>query len=228
MGLTSAPTSERAAAALPRRRIGVLGGSFDPVHVGHLALAASAQAALRLDEILFVPAGIAWQKDGAAASAAERTEMLRLALSQRPGWSIDEREIRRGGPSYTIDTLRELRGERGPEPALVLLLGSDQFRNLETWHEYAELSHHGHIAVTRRGPARLTDLPERLEALLAQRGTDALPDAPSGSIVLFTMPPVPVSSSGIRTQLAAGEKPEQLLPPGVLDYIERKRLYRRR
>lgn len=208
-----------------RRRIGVLGGSFDPVHVGHLALARAAQTALRLDEVRFVPAGIAWQKDGATASAADRLAMLRVAVGRHPGWTIDECELRRAGPSYTIDTLRELRAALGPQPALILLLGGDQFRNLATWRAFDELARHAHIAVTQRGPGRFSDLPEPLETLLAQRGRDALPDAPAGSIVFFTMPPVAVSSSGIRAQLAAGERPESLLPPGVLDYIENRHLY---
>ena len=210
-----------------RRRIGILGGSFDPVHVGHLALARSAQAALRLDEIRFIPAGTAWQKGGAAASAAHRVAMLRLAIGQQAGWLIDECEMRRPGASYTIDTLHELRAALGPEPALVLLLGADQFRNLGTWRASDELVRHCHLAVTQRGPRGLAGLPGPVEALLTAHGAEALPDAPSGAIVFFTMPPVPASSSGIRAQLAAGERPAELLPRGVLDYIERNRLYLR-
>ncbi len=219
MGLTRA--------AGQRRRIGLLGGSFDPVHVGHIALARAAQSALLLDELRFIPAGLAWQKGNAAASASDRVAMLQLALGSQPDWIIDQCEVRRTGPSYTIDTLLELRAGLGPEPALVLLLGADQFRNLPSWHRFDELPLHCHLAVTQRAPRQLSALPEPLEALLAQRGSDALPDAPAGTIVFFTMPPVPVSSSGIRAQLAAGQRPVELLPPGVLDYIEHNRLYLR-
>lgn len=219
MGLTRA--------ARQRRRIGLLGGSFDPVHVGHIALARAAQSALLLDEVRFIPAGIAWQKGGALAGAGDRVAMLRLALGAEPGWVIDQCELRRPGASYTIDTLLELRAALGAEPALVLLLGADQFRNLPSWQRFGELLAHCHIAVTQRAPRQLAELPAALEALLAERGSDALPDAPAGSIVFFNMPPVPVSSSGIRAQLAAGQQPAELLPPGVLDYIEHKRLYLR-
>lgn len=215
-----------AAHLMARRRIGLLGGSFDPVHVGHLALARAAQSALRLDEVRFVPAGEAWQKGGAVASATARVAMLRAALAGHAHWSIDECEVRRPGPSYTIDTLRELRAALGPDPALVLLLGGDQFRNLGTWRAFTELPQWCHIAVTQRGPGALGSAPAPLATLLAQRGSDALTDAPAGSIVFFTMPPVAVSSSGIRAQIARGERPPELLPPGVLDYIERNSLYR--
>ncbi|MBW6494094.1 MAG: nicotinate (nicotinamide) nucleotide adenylyltransferase [Burkholderiaceae bacterium] len=219
MGLTRA--------AGQRRRIGLLGGSFDPVHVGHIALARAAQSALLLDEVHFIPAGIAWQKGGAVASSGDRVAMLQLALGSESSWIIDHCELQRPGASYTIDTLLELRAALGPEPALVLLLGADQFRNLPSWQRFGELLEHCHLAVTQRAPRQLSELPEVLEALLAARGSDALPDAPAGSIVFFNMPPVPVSSSGIRAQLAAGQQPAELLPPGVLDYIESKHLYLR-
>ena len=210
-----------------RRRIGLLGGSFDPVHVGHLALARAAQSALLLDEVRFVPAGVAWQKGGAAASAEHRVAMLRIALDSQPGWVIEQCEIRRAGASYTIDTLLELRAELGAEAALVLLLGADQFRNLATWQRFDELPRHCHLGVTQRVPGQLSDLPDPVERLLSLHGRDALPDTSAGSIVFFNMPPVPVSSSGIRAQLVAGDRPAELLPPGVLDYIERNHLYLR-
>ncbi|MCC7483315.1 MAG: nicotinate-nicotinamide nucleotide adenylyltransferase, partial [Hyphomicrobiales bacterium] len=122
-----------------RRRIGLLGGTFDPIHVGHLALAHAARDALRLDEVRLVPTGRSWQKAGAGAGVAARLAMVRRAVSAIPGVVVDDRETRRAGASYTIDTLIELRAELGAEPALVLLLGSDQLRNLATWHRYREL-----------------------------------------------------------------------------------------
>lgn len=204
----------------------MLGGTFDPVHVGHLALAHAARTALRLDEVRFVPTGRSWQKRGSGAPAAARLGMVRTAIAGTPGFVVDDREIRRPGPSYTIDTLAELRAEVGPAPALVLVLGSDQLRNLATWHRYDELLGHAHIAATRRGAHRLAGFDAPLEALLAAHGRDALPDAPCGAIVFFRMPPVAVSASALRAQLARGERPLELLPPGVLAYIDRHRLYR--
>ncbi len=209
-----------------RRRIGLLGGTFDPIHVGHLALARAAREALLLDEVRFIPTGQSWQKSGCGVDAAARLDMVRLAVGSTPGCVVDDREVRRAGASYTIDTLIELRAELGPEPALVLVLGSDQLRNLATWHRYRELLDHAHIAATQRGTQPLATLDAPVEALLAAHGRDALPDAPAGAIVYFRMAPVPVSATALRERLARGERPAELLPPAVLDYIERHRLYR--
>ena len=212
---------------MTRRRIGLLGGTFDPIHVGHLALARAARDALRLDEVRLLPTGRSWQKAGVVADATQRLEMVRLALQGEPGLVADERETRRGGPSYTVDTLAELRAELGPEPALVLLLGSDQLRNLNTWHRWQALVSLAHLACTQRERVSLADLPAEVEALLQSHGAQALPDAPAGAIVLFSMPPVPVSATALRAQLARGERPDGLVPPAVLDYIESQRLYGR-
>ncbi|RPH67227.1 MAG: nicotinate-nucleotide adenylyltransferase [Burkholderiales bacterium] len=209
-----------------RRRIGLLGGTFDPIHVGHLALARAARDALRIDELRFVPTGRSWQKTGSGVGAAARLEMVRIAISPIAGFVVDDREVRRAGASYTIDTLIELRAELGPEPALVLVLGSDQLRNLATWHRYDELLRYAHIAATTRGAHRLAQFDAPVEALVAAHGREALPDAPAGAIVFFRMPPVPVSATALRERLARGERPLELLPAGVLDYIERHRLYR--
>ncbi len=209
-----------------RRRIGLLGGTFDPIHVGHLALARAARDALRLDEVRFVPTGRSWQKAGAGAGVEARLAMVQLAVSAIPGFVVDDRETRRTGPSYTIDTLLELRAELGAEPALVLVLGSDQLRNLATWHRHDELLQHAHIAATVRNANPLSDFDAPVEALVAAHGRDALPDTPAGAIVFFAMPPVPASASALRERLARGERPVELLPARVLDYIERHRLYR--
>ncbi|MFP5460364.1 MAG: nicotinate-nucleotide adenylyltransferase [Gammaproteobacteria bacterium] len=210
-----------------RRRIGILGGTFDPIHVGHLALARAARAALTLDEVRFVPTGASWQKGGVVADPGQRLEMVRLAVADDAGFCADARETRRSGPSYTVDTLAELRSELGPGPALVLLLGSDQLHNLPTWHRWRELVSLAHIACTQRERVGLQDLPQEVEDLLREHGRQAIPDAASGSVVLFSMPPVPVSATALRAQLARGERPAGLLPPAVLEYIESRKLYGR-
>lgn len=212
---------------MARRRIGILGGTFDPVHVGHLALARAARAALSLDEVRFVPTGRSWQKDASAADARERLAMVRLAIADEPGLVADARETLRAGASYTVETLAELRAELGAHPAIVLLMGSDQLRNLATWHRYRELLDFAHIGCTQRERIGLERLPAEVDALVASRGRDALPDAPAGAIVFFTMPPVPVSATALRERLALGERPAELVPPAVLDYIDSQRLYRR-
>lgn len=212
-----------------RRRIGLVGGTFDPPHVGHLALARAARDAWALDEVRLMPTGRSWQKSGAGATSAQRLAMVRLALAgvaPEERLVVDDREVRRDGPTYTVDTLRALRAELGPEPMLVLVLGSDQLRNLHTWHRWRELFEHAHLVATQRERVPLDALPPEVEAELAARGADALPDAPSGSIAFFRMPAVPVSATALRAQLARGERPAGLSPPAVLDYIETTGLYR--
>lgn len=209
-----------------RRRVGILGGTFDPIHIGHIALARAARDALRLDELRFVPTGRSWQKDAAAADAAQRLAMVQLAVAGEHGIVADARETRRTGPTYTVDTLAELRDELGPEAAIVLLMGSDQLRNLATWRRYGELLGLAHLACTQRERASLEELPPEVDALVRAHGRDALPDAPSGAIVFFGMPPVPVSATALRASLARGERPAELVPPAVLAYIDSHHLYR--
>jgi nicotinate-nucleotide adenylyltransferase len=209
-----------------RHRLGLFGGTFDPIHVGHLALARAALDALALDELRLIPTGRSWQKAQAGASAEQRVQMARLAVADDPRFVVDDREARRPGLTYTVDTLRELRGEVGAECALVLLLGSDQLHNLPTWEGWESLLDYAHLAVTQRERIALAGFPAAVEALLARHGRDALPDAPFGSVVFFGMPPVPVSATALRRQLASGQMPLELVPPAVLDYIRSHHLYR--
>lgn len=209
-----------------RRRIGLLGGTFDPIHLGHVVLAQWARDELSLDEVRLLPTGRSWQKDASGASARQRVAMARLAVAAAPGLDVDDRETRRQGSTYTIDTLMELRAEVGPEPALVWLMGSDQLHNLASWHRYPELLAHAHLAVTQRERIGLRDFPQPVEDLLNRHGAQTLPDEAAGSIVFFRMPPVPVSATALRDRLAAGDRPVELVAPAVLDYIEQAGLYR--
>ncbi|MBP8310283.1 MAG: nicotinate-nucleotide adenylyltransferase, partial [Burkholderiaceae bacterium] len=205
---------------MSRRHIGLLGGTFDPVHVGHLALAHSACVAFKLDEMRLIATGAPWQKSGVIASPVQRLAMLRLAIAGDPRLQADPREVERAGPTYTVDTLAQLRAELGPEVSLILILGSDQLRNLASWHRWRELLQHAHLACTQREQVPLADLPAPVEALVQAHGAQALPDAPAGSIVFFTMPPLPVSATSLRQALARGERPADFVPPAVFDYIE--------
>lgn len=208
-----------------RERLGLLGGTFDPIHVGHLALARAAIVALRLDRVVLLPTGQPWQKPGLGTPGAHRLEMVRRAIAGDARLSVDDLELRRPGRTYTIDTLAQLRAAHGAQPLLAWIMGSDQLRNLSSWHRWRELLDHAHLAVTQRERVPLSGLPAEVDALVAERGADALPDAPAGSIVFFRMPPVPVSATAVRAQLAARQRPDGLVPPSVLDYIDRHHLY---
>jgi nicotinate (nicotinamide) nucleotide adenylyltransferase len=146
----------------PARAIGLLGGSFDPVHRGHLQLARDARDQLGLAEVRWLPAGQPWQKTG-LTPAGHRLAMVHLALQDESRMSVDAHEIERDGPSYTIDTLRELRRALGPQVPLVLLIGGDQLERLDTWRAWDELLNHAHLAVARRNDAVLV-LNDRLHA----------------------------------------------------------------
>jgi nicotinate-nucleotide adenylyltransferase len=217
--------------------VGLLGGTFDPVHIGHLALSRTAIDALRLDRLLVIPSGQPWQKKNGVTPAQHRLQMLNLALAPwlkgnngaRGLMEVDPLETARDGPSYTIDTLIEIRQrtsiEQDRNTSLILILGSDQFRNLATWHRWNELLNYCHIAVTQREHIGLSDLPQPVEQLLQQHGCQTLPEKTSGSIVFFSMPPVAVSSTALRRSLQLHEDVTTLVPPTVLQYIQQNKLY---
>ncbi len=207
-------------------RIGLLGGSFDPVHVGHIALARAAQTALQLDAIRFIPTARSWQKQHRQTDAGHRIAMLREAIASHPDWRVDDRETCRGGDSYTIDTLASLRGELGTKVALVLIIGSDQLQNLASWHRWQELTDFCHIAATQRETVGLHDFPAAVEAFLETHGRDALSDTAAGDVVFFRMPAVAVSSTRLRAAIRRHEPVAELLPHGVAHYIALNDLYR--
>jgi nicotinate-nucleotide adenylyltransferase len=218
-------------------RLGLLGGTFDPVHIGHLALARTAIEALHLKQLRFIPSGQPWQKTHVITPSEHRLQMLKLALApwladapnEQGLMSIDALETRRWGPSYTIDTLIETRqraiSEQQNSTSLVLILGSDQFRNLPTWHRWDELLNYCHIAVTQRESISLSNLPDPVERLLQRHGGQTLPDKQAGTIVFFSMPPVAVSSTALRRSLQLHEDVTTLVPPTVLHYIQQNKLY---
>jgi nicotinate-nucleotide adenylyltransferase len=231
------PISYRTKNGFNLARLGLLGGTFDPIHIGHLALARTAIDALHLDQLMFIPSGQPWQKTRTITPAKHRLQMLNLALAPwlsannngQALMGIDALETRREGPSYTIDTLIEIsqRDENGAKSnnSLILVLGSDQFRNLATWHRWEELLNYCHIAVTQRETISLSDLPEPVEQLLQRHGCQTLPEKTAGSIVFFSMPPVAVSSTALRRSLQLHEDVTTLVPPTVLQYIQQNKLY---
>ena len=216
----------------PHTPVALLGGTFDPVHLGHLGLADDARRALGVDEIRLIPAGDPPHRSAPGASAAHRLAMLRLAIERHPGLAIDDRELRRRGKSYTALTLDELRAEDADRP-LIMILGADAFRGLPTWHRWQDLLALAHVAVAARpGDPFDAALPEALVPLWRSRRTrdrGELFSTPAGRILVVTIVPRDISASAIRAALARGGPDalsvRALLPPAVWDYIAEHRLY---
>lgn len=191
------------------RRIGLFGGTFDPVHRAHLALANAAVQALALDEVRWVPAGQPWQKTREITPAGHREAMLRLALAGEPRFVLDLRELQRTGPSYTVETVRALQAE-APDARWFLLIGADQFAGLHTWREWRELLSRVTLAVAARPGASL----------------EADPEVQAAARAPVPLPPMAISSTDIRQRVARGEPIDHLVPAAVAGYIDRQALYR--
>jgi nicotinate-nucleotide adenylyltransferase len=189
-------------------KLGVLGGTFDPIHIAHLLLAEQAREQLYLDRVLFIPAGDPWRKASRrVAPAVHRLAMTRLAVAGNPGFVVDDCEVTREGPTYTADTLRELH-ERYPRDQLYLLLGEDALADLPFWHEPASLAENATIVVAPRGGFVLPELPFDPE-----------------SVVRITMPFLDVSSTDLRSRARHGKSLRYLVPDAVIDYIRDHRVY---
>jgi nicotinate-nucleotide adenylyltransferase len=222
--------------------IGLLGGSFDPIHVGHIALARAASTALKLDEVQLLPAGQPWQKAHLKTPAEHRLAMVEIAALAFPSFadsstrlSVNTIEIGSDKPTYTVETLEALHSvaalEKTTKPKrYVLIIGSDQLRNLATWHRYQDILKFAHIAVTQRESVSMQGLPSDVEALVSAFGRDSLSDSLAGSLVYFRMPPVAVSSTALRMALKANSPQtalvSHLLPAGVFKYISENKLYK--
>ena len=193
------------------RRVGMFGGAFDPPHVAHRALVQTALQQLQLDRLHLVPTGRAWHKPRALSDATHRLAMAELAFGDLAGVVVDPRETLRQGPSYTVDSLRELQ-EIYPEAQLYLLIGADQARVLQTWHDWQGVLRAAIVCVAGRG------------------GHTAPPvEPPSGFAARFTplrLPDIPVSATDIRTRAAAGQSIAPLVGDAVARYIDSHRLYR--
>lgn len=197
---------------MSRQRIGVFGGSFDPVHNGHLALATSALDHFKLDAVRWVPAGQPWQKAAQPLTAGEhRAAMVRLAILGQQRFAIDESELKRQGASYTIDTLDALHTAL-PNAELVLVIGQDQYARLHTWHEWRALLSRVTLAVAVRDGGSVRGSPE---VQAAWHRVEPLP-----------MPAVAVSSTQVRECIARGEDIRAMVPTPVARYIELHQLYR--
>lgn len=194
------------------KRIGLFGGSFNPPHLAHLALGRLARDAMQLDELRWLPAGQPWQKPaGTLAPAEHRAAMVRLLAQDAPGFVVDEREIHRPGPSTTIATVRELLAEQ-PGAEIVLVIGQDQYANLHTWRDAAQLRSLVTLAVAARDgqtpapPAAWAGVKHRMQVL--------------------PLPPMAISATDIRQRIALGQPIAALVGPAVAGYIDQHHLYR--
>ena len=209
--------------------IGIMGGTFDPVHFGHLRLAQEAAEILGLELVRWVPAGQPWHRVAPLASAAHRLEMVRLAIEKNPLFELDDAEIRQTAPGYTVETLERLRREFGAKRPIVLLLGTDAFRNLSSWQRWRDLFDLAHVFVAQRPGHSLT--PGGMQAALAaewrkRAGTpDVLRQRPGGNVVTYGTTALDISASAIRAHFAQARSPRYLLPSAVLDYIEAHGVY---
>ena len=204
------------------------GGTFDPVHAGHLAVARAVRDAFGIAPA-FVPAADPPHRPAPGASATQRARMLELALADEPGFTVDLRELRRSGPSWTVGTLRELRAQVGPAAPVAWVLGADSFRGLTAWHEWEALMGLAHFVVAVRPGHALDPLPPVLAAACAGRWREDPADlghAPAGLLFRLDMPLHPASATEVRRGLAADAGDAGWLHPAVADYIAREGLYR--
>lgn len=211
----------------PPRRIGILGGTFDPVHIGHLRGALEVADALTLDELRLTPSARPPHRDAPQVSAQDRLAMVQCAVVGVAPLVVDARELQRDKPSYTIDTLELMRAELAADAQVFLLLGWDAFCGLPTWHRWEELLQHCHILVLQR-PDADSEPPDALRNLLAARSvSDPLAlKGPSGQIAFVWQTPLAVSATQIRQLLASGKSVRFLVPDAVLAYIDAHGLYR--
>lgn len=209
------------------QRIGLLGGTFDPIHIGHLRAALEVAEQFALDELRLIPSARPPHRGTPQVSAQARLDMVRLAVADVPPLTVDDRELWRDKPSWTIDTLESLRAELGAEVQLLLLVGWDAFCGLPTWHRWQELLDHCHILVLQR-PDAGSEAPEALRNLLAARSV-ADPQAlkgPAGQIAFVWQMPLAISATQVRERLGSGRSIRFLVPDAVLAYIHAHGLYR--
>lgn len=232
-------TSRNSAPVAAFQPLGIFGGTFDPVHIGHLRLAEEAREQLGLAQVRWIPAGQPPHRAGPQVAAAHRLALVRAAVADNPAFTVDSAEVEAAAPSYSVITLERLRAQEGERP-LVLLLGADAFWGFTRWHRWHDIVELAHLAVlTRPGsqgeacdlldPARLAGDAE-LAALVAARrlapeDRDGLARHPAGRLVFLPMSPLAVSATDIRARLRQGRSVRYLLPPSVIDYIAAHRLY---
>ncbi|MCG8487449.1 MAG: nicotinate-nucleotide adenylyltransferase [Chromatiales bacterium] len=206
--------------------IGILGGTFDPIHNGHLRTALDVMQAVGLDEVRFIPLHGPVHRDQPQASAELRLQMVEAAIAGEPGFVADDRELQRAGDSYTVDTLRDLRQEF-PDQPLLLLMGMDAFNGFPDWHKPDEILQLAHLVVMRRpGESQLSAAARQLLQRAEIRNDRRLNPDKAGGILLQTVTQLDISASLIRNLIKQDKTPRYLLPEAVLQIIHAEGLYR--
>lgn len=209
--------------------IGLFGGTFDPIHYGHLRTAIELGEALRLDELRFLPTGNPPHRDTVSASAETRLAMVRAAVADQPGFTVDDREVRRTGVSYSVDTLTELRAEN-PGRSLCLLLGMDAFLGLPNWHRWNEIFDLAHVVVAHR-PGWKAPTQGPLGEAMVDRGTGSVRELhshPAGRIYVHAVTQLEISSTELRQLIGAGHDPRYLVPDSVRALLRETGCYSRK
>jgi len=210
------------------RPLGILGGTFDPIHYGHLRPALELLETLQLAEVRFVPCRIPAHRSTPQVTAQQRLALVQLAVADQPGFVADDRELRREGASYMVDTLASLRADFGQKTPLCLIVGADAFQGLQTWNRWQDVAQLAHIVVMQR-PGASQPLPPMLEEWTASRRIQdvfALRGKPAGSILFQLVTQLDISATHIRALLARGQSPRYLLPEAVLASIVDQGFYR--
>jgi nicotinate-nucleotide adenylyltransferase len=208
--------------------LGIFGGTFDPIHHGHLRAAREVYERLKLSELRFIPAAQPPHRRQPQATAEHRFAMARLAIESEPGFATDDRELKRGGPSYTVLTLESLRAELGAAVPLCLLIGADAFLEFETWHRWREIPALAHLVVMRRPGSPATRDPATWPAWARERAchkSGELAKAPAGRVLFVDISPQDISATRIREAIARGAPVADQLPEAVERYIRRHGLY---
>lgn len=209
--------------------IGVLGGTFDPIHFGHLRTALDVTETLKLQQLRFIPCGEPPHRERPVASAAQRLAMVQSAIAGEPRFVVDDREIRRGGPSYMVETLGSLRDELGAQQALGLIVGLDAFAALDSWHRWQELIGLAHLVVMTRPGWSMQDISSPdLQTLVSDHRVDDLAfcnNQAAECVIFCPVTEMAISSTGLRQQLQTGRNVRFLLPESVIELIQQQHIY---
>lgn len=208
----------------------LFGGTFDPIHTGHLTVVNALADEVKLKKVVLMPNNVPPHRPQPEANPAQRAEMVRRAIADNPLFQLDLREMQRDTPSYTVDTLAELRASSDPHQPLAFIIGQDSLLSLHKWHRWQDLLSLCHLLVCQRpGYDTRMETPEQQQWLDTHRAknVDELHQAPAGKVWLADTPLVPVSATDIRDRLHRGEACDNLLPAAVLTYINEEGLYRK-